>query len=195
MAGLARSEKIAYTWMCEPRLVLFLACIGLAGSLPLMFTMVQKPFYLIPCYAFWAIAFAILMMPYCAHFMAKIKEGAAGFRWFRRLSVLLLCGAFIFVTAMKGHTGREWDRLHDVHAIGKIIPPYSRITITRNALYHDWDVQCYLMRYYNISGHDHPEQPTLYLMIDKSEMPDRDLSGYEKMPLDLKRYDLYRLKH
>jgi hypothetical protein len=51
-----------------------------------------------------------------------------------------------------------------------------------------------MMRYYNISNDFKPKTPNRYVLIDKSEKADLDLSGYAKMELPLERYDMYQLK-
>jgi hypothetical protein len=51
------------------------------------------------------------------------------------------------------------------------------------------------MRYYNISNDFKPEEPNKYILLEKSEQPDMDLSDYAKMDLPLERYDMYQRKN
>lgn len=187
-------KRVSFTWATDRKVIIFFVLTGLAGSAPLMLTMVQKAFYLLPCFPYFAIATAALIAPYIARFTTKEGPSSTGFNLFKGVSVLLLCGAITAVGVMKGKTGRDRDVLHDVHTVGKIIPRYATVTITRDAFAVDWELQCYLMRYYQISGDFKPVKPNTYLIIDKHEQPDRDLSAYTKMNIGLQRYDIYRLR-
>lgn len=193
-ASFAKMKKVKYKAVSGKGMLLFFFLTGLAGSAPLMLTMVQKAFYLIPCYPFFAIGFAILTTPFLLMLQNRIHVSSINFRILSIVSIILLAGSVAGVAAMKGKTGRDADILHDTRIVSGIIPHYSTITITRNAFYIDWELQCYLMRYYNISGDFTPVNPNTYMILDKREQPDRDISAYVKLDLGLERYDLYQLK-
>jgi 4-amino-4-deoxy-L-arabinose transferase-like glycosyltransferase len=189
---IARWKKVKYHAIVDKKSVLVFMLLGLAGSAPIMLTMVQKAFYLIPCYPFFAIGFALLVAPFIVRIQARQNPESNGFKIFRGISILLLAGSIVVVAMMKGKSGRDQDILHDTRIVSKIIPHYSTVTITSTAFYIDWELQCYLMRYYNISGDF--KQRYEYMILAKSEKPEIDMSMYRKMELNLERYDLYKLK-
>jgi 4-amino-4-deoxy-L-arabinose transferase-like glycosyltransferase len=191
---IARWKKVKYYAIADRKSILFFMLLGLAASAPLMLTMVQKAFYLIPCYPFFAIGFAMLMAPFVIHIQARQNPESKGFKIFRGIGILLLIGSVAVAAMMKGKTGRDQDILHDTRILGKMIPHYTTVTITSSAFYIDWELQCYLMRYYNISCDFKPQQPNEYMILDRTEKPAVDMSLYRKMDLNLERYDLYKLK-
>lgn len=192
--SIAKIKKVKYNWVISPKILLFIILIGLAGSVPLMLTMVQKAFYLTPCYPFFAIATGMILLPLLIVFYKYVNTDSKGFKIFRGITVVLLIGSVSIVAMMKGKTGRDETLLHDVRIVSKLIPQHGEITITNFAFGFEWELQCYLMRYYFISCDFEPATPNKYFIIDKNEKPDRDLSEYQLQDIGLQRYSLYKLR-
>jgi 4-amino-4-deoxy-L-arabinose transferase-like glycosyltransferase len=191
---IATWKKVKYNAVADKRVIAFFMLLGLAGSAPLMLTMVQKAFYLLPCFPFFGIGFGLILAPLVLHLQSGMDLAATGFKIFRGVSIFLLIVSVAVVAAMKGKTGRDQGILHDIRIVSRIVPAYSAVTVTRRSFYFDWELQCYMMRYYNISNDFKPEKSNRYVLLDKSEKADMDLSDYVKMELPLERYDMYRLK-
>ncbi len=191
----ARAKKIRAAISGEQgRLILFFFLTGLSATAPLMLTMVQKGFYLLPGFPFFAIGTGMILAPYLTRFTEKMQTTGKGYRLFRGISILLLCAAITIVTLQAGKTSREKDVLHDVYTIGKLLPDHSVIGINQRDYYVDWELQCYLMRYFSISVDFKPGQPLTYFILDKSLKTETDLSHYKKMNIGLEKYDLYQLE-
>lgn len=191
---IAKWKKVKYQFIPDKKTIVFFMFVGIAGSAPLMLTMVQKAFYLLPSYPFFGIGFGLLIAPFVLQLQSRISLPAKGFRIFTVIGFLLLCSAVGAVAAMKGRDGRDADILHDTRIISKIVPGYATVAVTGNAFYMDWELQCYLMRYYHISCDFKSAIPYEYMILDKNEKPEVDLSPYRKLNQGLERYDLYRLK-
>lgn len=190
----ARVKKVSTPGNGYGKVALFFILTGLAATAPLMLTMVQKAFYLLPGFPFFAIGIAIIMTPYISRFIEGLAGGSKGFKIFKGISVVLLCAGIFIVALQKGKTGRDKEVLHDVYTIGKIIPAHTAIGITARDFYIDWELQCYLMRYFYISVDFKPQTPSLtYFILDRSLQTDVDLSRYKKLDLGLQKYDLYQL--
>lgn len=189
-------KKVQYEWVANKRMVLFLALTGLSASAPLMLTMVQKGFYLIPCFPYFGLAGACLLAPYIFLLQKRITASSSGFKILVMVSVLLLSGAITAVAMMKGKTSRDNDRLHDVYTIGKIIPKNTDVSVTLYTFYEDPEVVCYLVRYFNIYSDLRTGRNLKFLLLNKNEQPDKgmNMSAYRKLDLPLQRYDLYELK-
>jgi 4-amino-4-deoxy-L-arabinose transferase-like glycosyltransferase len=192
---IARWKKVKYSAVVDKRMIVFFMLLGLAGSAPLMLTMVQKAFYLLPCFPFFGIGFGLILAPWVLHLQSDMDRTAKGFKIFKGISIFLLIVAIAAVAAMKGKTGRDQDILHDIRIVSQIVPAHSGVTVTHRSISSDWELQCYLMRYYNISNDFKPEEPNKYILLEKSEQPDMDLSDYAKMDLPLERYDMYQRKN
>lgn len=87
----------------------------------------------------------------------------------------------------KGKTGRNKELLHDVYLFGKIIPTHSTASIPEQ-MWNQWDLQCYLIRYFSISLET--EGISSYLILDKGLYPDA-ISNYKIIDLETLKYNLY----
>ena len=169
--------------------LLFLG-IGFSGSLPLALTMVQKGWYMVPSFPYFAIAFAILIIPIIQKAVAKIDIQSVNYKFFFRFSIVLMIGVFAFVFMQKGKISRERDVVTDVYKIGEVVPKYSTLTVPLE-MYDQYDfvLQGFLVRYFNISLNPH-EQYDFFLRPKNSNLKVPD--HYKMVELELRKYELYK---
>ncbi len=170
---------------------IFFILLGLAGVLPLMLTMVQKGFYFIPSLPFFAIGFALIVSKPLSHWALMIVNSKAK-KVITFSSVLLLCGVIIFACSNMGKASRDANILNDVKEFGKIIPEFSEVSISDHR-WNDWPLQCYLIRYHNISI-DPQHADNEFRIIDKNT-PDSTVTNYQKVELPTLQFDLYKNKN
>ena len=170
--------------------VVFFFLLGLAGSLPLMLTLVQRGFYMVHALPFFAIGFALLLAPRLSFLFQKIKPSSKGFQFFKFLSFGLLIGTFIFTISKIGKVEREKEILHDVYKIKNHVPPFSIVSLTPQ-LIHDWFLQCYLIRNADISTTT-LDLNHAFFISEKDKSIDK--SQFKKMNLGLLKYDLWQKK-
>jgi hypothetical protein len=163
----------------------FFILVGLASSLPLMLTMVQKGFYFVPALPFFSIAFAILVGPIVVQFKDKLVTKT---KFLFLVSSFLLLAVCIVTFMQVGKYSRNKELLEDVYKIGPVIPKKSIVSIP-NDLWNEWDLQCYLARYYYISLETTKLED--YFIVEKQTKVDT-LKGYEKILLQTHRFDLYK---
>lgn len=168
-------------------LSIFFFSIGIAATAPMTLTMVQRGFYLVPSFPYFAIGFSILIAPIVFNFKEKVINNPGNFKIYRVLSVVIFVFAIGFSLMQKGKTGRDRDMLHDVHAIGNTIPKKSAITVNQD-IANTYVLECYFIRYYNISIYI--DEPKDYLMIKKTDEPVIP-TDFEKLNIDTKIYDVY----
>ncbi|NNM95448.1 MAG: hypothetical protein HKL88_08305 [Bacteroidia bacterium] len=171
--------------------VLFFITVGLSGSVPLMLTLVQKSFYLVPSIPYFAVAAAIIMAPLLQNSSRYLVFSGKWHKALLRSSTILVVFAIIISVLQAGKVRREKDVLDDVYQIGKVVPRFSVITIPAD-MWNEWELQSYLMRYYNISID--PDVMYQYYLTDsklKSPIP----APYVKVDAGLGRYSLYRRKN
>jgi hypothetical protein len=169
--------------------VLFFA-IGLAATAPMTLTMVQRGFYLVPSFPYFAIGFSILIAPVVLNFKKEFFTNYRKFQVFKIFNTLLFVFAISFSLMQKGKTVRDRDMLYDVHTIGNTIPVKSAITINQD-IANTYVLECYFIRYYNISLY--VDEPKDYLMIKKTMDPPNS-SDFEKLNIKTKLYDIYKYK-
>lgn len=172
-------------------LALFFILIGFAGVVPLALTMVQKGFYFIPSLPFFAIGFALLVSEPLSIWSEKVLSGGSK-KGVTIFSVLLFCAVIIFSGFNIGKKSRDGEMLNDVQEFGKIIPEFSAVSISEHR-WNDWPLQCYLMRYHNISiDPQHPDNE--FRIIDKNSA-DSTVVNYKKVELPTLQFDLYKKKN
>jgi len=169
---------------------LFFFLVGLSASLPLMLTLVQKGFYLVPALPFFALSSAILIAPNISKFIREIDTNGNKYKISVTLSILLLLGSITFTVSKFGQSSRHPELIQDVYTIGKTLKKGEVISIPQE-MWNEWSLQCYLIRYYNISLDAGKKQA--YYLVSKSMQMD-SIPGYSKMDLKTQEYDLYKRK-
>jgi hypothetical protein len=188
--SITKLKRINIPLISNTRLSLFFFSTGLAAAAPLALTMVQRGFYLVPSFPYFALGFSILIAPVVLKFSETVISDPVRFRVCRIAGIVLFVFAIGFSFMQKGKTVRDRDILHDVHAIGNSMPVRSAVTVNQD-ISNNFSLACYLIRYYNISLFiDEPED---YLMVDKTtEQPDS--SAFTKLNIDTRLYDVYKKK-
>jgi 4-amino-4-deoxy-L-arabinose transferase-like glycosyltransferase len=169
------------------RLAIFFFSIGLAATVPLTLTLVQRGFYLVPSFPYFAISFSILIAPIVFHFKETAFKKPGRLKIYLILSTILFVFAIAFSLMQKGKTERDKDMLHDVHSIGSTIPGKSAITVNQE-IATTYVLECYFIRYYDISLYI--DEPKEYLMVKKTMAPVIS-SDFEKLNIATKIYDVY----
>ena len=169
---------------------LFFILLGLAGSAPLMLTLVQKGFYFVPSLPFFGIGLAVLIVPVISSLIANINVHSKAFRLLTAFSVVLFISSIGYVIAQKDKTSRDKILLHDVYLIGKEVPAHSLVSIPFEMWEDEWSLQCYLMRYYYISLDPEYSELQHYFIINNA-LPLTVPEGYKKLNINTIQYDLY----
>ncbi len=172
----------------KKQLAVFFILLGLAGVLPLMLTMVQKGFYFIPSLPFFAIGFGLIVSKPLSHWAVRIVNAKTN-KIMLISSVILLIGVFVFSFLNIGKASRDKEMLNDVKEFGRVIPEFSEVSISEHR-WNDWPLQCYLIRYHNISI-DPQHADNKYRIIDKNA-PDSTVTNYQKVDLPTLQFDLYK---
>jgi 4-amino-4-deoxy-L-arabinose transferase-like glycosyltransferase len=144
----ARPRRTAMT--AAGKQAAFFGLTGLAASLPLMLTLVQKSFYYVPALPYLGIALALFFAPLLQPLLEKVKPGTGLYRRWISIAGILLAGVFTITLLQAGKSSRDRDLLHDVHLAGEQIPKGTLVALP-HAMYNEWDLQCYFMRYFQIS--------------------------------------------
>lgn len=139
--------------------------IGLLGILPLMLTLVQKGFYMVPALPYIAIGFSILIAPQVNVLITRLEESKV-LRILKVVFILLAATAITLPILNIGKSSREKELLEDIHRLGAVIPQKSVINCS-NEYIQNWSLHTYLSRYYFISLDT--SVPHDYYLMNKSE--------------------------
>lgn len=159
--------------------------IGLSGVLPLMLTMVQKSFYSVAALPLVTTGLACLAAPAVAHLVERTSPAV-------RRSLLLLgriavAGVLVASAFLFGRPSRDADMLHDVDLLGAALPDHALVGVD-HALWEEWNLQCYLMRFHGVSLSTRT-RTDWYLTTREAAPP----PGYAPVPLDTRGHRLWRL--
>ncbi|MFO0436693.1 MAG: ArnT family glycosyltransferase [Sphingobacteriaceae bacterium] len=187
-----RKFELTFKPMFKESLLLF--CIGLAGVLPLMLTLVQKGFYMVPALPFIGMSLAILVAYDVSYLvnerMSEQKNGSA----LKFISIIAIISTLIFTATKVGKISRDKITVKDVHVLGGQIPKHSIINCSEDML-NDWPLQTYLSRYYFISLDT--DKKRTYLVCSKT-VYNSDSSKYNKehvkIPSQMELYYLLKSK-
>ncbi len=166
---------------------LFFFLIALSGTAPIMITLKQRAFYIVPALPFSAIALA--------YFILNFTDAFSGLKSFfnKKIFIPISYGlsaiSIILVFVLAGKPGRDKKVLHDVYKIAKRIPENKIISICKTT-YSDWSLHAYLQRYGKISMSD--KVSGKYFLNDGKCSCDSD---YKKDDTDLILFTLYEKKH
>lgn len=172
------------------KLSAFFVLMGLSASLPVMLTLVQKTFYIGPAFPFFGLAFALIIAPGLADRLARINRSKIGFKVFTTISSLIIVAAIVATVFQYGKPSRNKKVLHDLEIIQEIIPHFSTINVHASTGNLEWDMQCYLVRFYNISMDKNPDHHRKYFLMNR-ELGVQPDSNYVNLNLPTQKYDLY----
>jgi len=151
----------------------FYLLVGFCGSLPIMFTMVQKGFYFMPSLAFFALGFSALIL----RFFNTIRVNPENrlYKVFRVSSILLALVSVLLCIRVAGTYSRDEALLKEVDELGVILKNERTINCNMKA-YSAWNYHFYLQRYHLIYV-DPTETYRKYVLI-KPDKPIHWLSRY-----------------
>jgi len=124
--------------------------IGLAGSLPMLVSLVQKGFYLVPAFPFFALSLSILSANALSSWIENMSSSGRSFRIFKLSAIFFLAASLAFSFTRLRQFSRDENTLVNVCEIGQLVPKGSTIEIEKE-IYTDWSFQFYLLRYFDIS--------------------------------------------
>lgn len=159
--------------------------VGLAGVLPLCLTKVQREMYYVPAIPFFSISIALLLAVPVQKKITLLNRSLLRKLCLLFAGCLLVCISFSFLKM--GEDCRDEEVLQDVRAIGSLVG-INQLLYTPYEVYARWDLQFYLLRYYNIqvSGeHWANVYSRIYNKNDTSEKPKQ----YKR--IELKTLDLF----
>lgn len=143
---------------------MFLILLGLAGTLPMMLTPVQKQFYLTPALPFFAIGFALLIVPKISIFIVYKLNQRGISMVLRSASILLIITTLILCIINFGKVCRDEVYIADAKKISEQVEYGSTIGSTPT-VYFNWTMHSYLIRNHGIYL-DHKNEHE-YFLLDK----------------------------
>ena len=165
---------------------LFFFLLGLCGIIPLMLTMVQKGWYMVPAFPYLGIAFASFIAP----FIGSGGKNNLITKYLFPTAILTFSGVLICTLLQTGKISREKETLSDVYKIGQVVPKFSTLTVPEDQYdQYNFILQGFLVRYFHISISPYKEYDYFLTEKDSRIMIPR---GYVNTDIPLEKYYLYK---
>jgi hypothetical protein len=187
---LFKRRNIAFNF-AEPELrrtFLFFLFVALSASIPLIVTLEQRRFYLVPSLPYYSIALCLLAAPGLSSLLQKTNYRSTGFRVFKVIVIILFASGIIVSILQFGKISRDKDDLQDTYILGQLIPQGSVVSVYPQS-WDDWVLHNYFMRHFNISLAC-SETTYRYFIVEKS-LGKKPPAGYTLIPAATHKYDLY----
>lgn len=163
---------------------------GLCGVLPIMISMKQSGFYILPTFSIFALSLAFLVEKPIGIFFSRIV-GNTKFRKTMRLLALISLFAGVALNAHHfGSIGRDEDKITAMHEVARLVEGQKTIGVSHE-LWNDWALQAYFQRFYGIALEDSPSQQHCYFILEQGESLDKFQFKLSRVPTKTLRYELY----
>lgn len=180
------------TWKQNKKMVLIIGGIGFSGILPIMVSMKQSGFYMLPALPFFALVFGLLSAPLIGQMTEHWKKQNFITKHAGILSLMAFVVVFGIGLSFRNTVGRDKELIHDTHAILSQISSNEVVQIPKS-LAQDWPLHASFARYANVSLNDISKKPLLFYLTQKGQKPTIQ-APYEKVNIKLEHYTLYKLK-
>lgn len=181
VAGLKKKE---FMLLSSKRNFLFLLLVAASASIPLIISMKQRKYYLIPSIPFYALSFSFLISEFVNQLVDKLKERIL--KIIRIISYTLLFTTLVLAVVRYNHFSRDRKQLEDIYKIAEILPA-GTILGSDSILCDDWGLAAYLNRVGYISldcSNNH------HYFIQESSRLTSFPAGFRPLGPDLQKYTL-----
>lgn len=176
-----KAKNITLPW----NIILFFTLIGISASFPLIVSLKQRGFYLVPSIPYFAMAITSIFVPYLKKFLFAISKNVMYL--IQAVSITLLIFTLSYSVFKFGDYSRDEEILKDVYRLSASVPEGSVLS-AEEALCSEWGLISYLSRIHSISL-DCTNQREYFLIRKETEMPP-EWRGYQKVKLNLEGYEL-----
>ncbi len=169
--------------------VLLFLLIGVCASVPLILSLKQRKFYLIPSIPFYALALALMIRPHMSTLSQKLSNSVQ--RWMRIVTVSLLVITMGYTLFANGKIARDQDKLALSYAVASTLPSGAVIGGSQE-LCGDWSLVAYLSRVASVSLDC--DEPREYVLMREKPRQTRKLNDYQVIELGLDSYTLVKIR-
>ncbi len=172
---------------------LFFGLLALSAVIPIMVSLKQRTFYILPSLPLFALAFANLLAPSISRLTDYIDANTNRVKRFKLICVIILIAGVIPTVLYFGDLRRQRALLSDIYAIIDVVPAGSTIGIC-NDMYTSWYLHGYLARNADISLDRYNIPNRKFLLIDETVCKGFNSYLYEEVELNTTTVKLYRYK-
>jgi len=165
--------------------------LGLTGVLPIMVSLKQSGFYILPAYPFFAIGISILIYPLLDSLFIKMNYESKGFIMFKWIAYGLFISGLILSITFSDHFSRDKNKIQDMNMILTVVPRGSIINI-KPEMFTDWALHAYLARFKDVSLDADLKSGRGYLLIKNEYYSDTLNMNYTVVNLNTTDFKLLK---
>jgi 4-amino-4-deoxy-L-arabinose transferase-like glycosyltransferase len=173
----------------EKKYALFFLATGLCGILPIMISMKQSGYYMIPAMPAIAMSFTLFLRPVVIQQYHQLQTKTIILKRFKLFCAFLFSAGLFATLYFDTFKGRDRDRVSDIRIISSRIPDHSRVGIDP-LLNGDMCLHCYMARYKTISLDPEPDKVHEFYLTKKNNTPVS--KEYKEIALDLREFSLFK---
>lgn len=163
---------------------------GLCGVLPIMISMKQSGFYILPTFSIFAMSLAFLVEQPIGILMGDFIQKAAFRKTIRVFALTSLFAGMTLNVYRFGQIGRDEDKITAMHEIASLVEGQKTIGVSYE-LWNDWALQAYFQRFYGIALDASLSTPHDYFLLEQGESFDKFQFELLRVPMKARRYELY----
>lgn len=163
---------------------------SLTAVLPIMISMKQSGFYLLPSFPFLAISFSALIDDNVGDLISKLDIKSKTYCWIKYISISLFVLSIIFSVSFYGKDNRDKKLLSDMDIIANYLPPKSTVSVSKE-METEYSLFAYYARFYNVSLDPNTNNLRKYLLIRKEYNNNFEKNNYRKIKLNTESFYLY----
>ncbi|MFA6806773.1 MAG: glycosyltransferase family 39 protein [Bacteroidales bacterium] len=172
------------------RKALMMFLFSLTGVLPILVSMKQSGFYLLPAFPFAAIAFSALIDENINNSISKINQKSKGFSILKYISIFILIISISFPFLFFGEDSRDKKMLSDMDIIASYIPQKSIVNVP-SQMSKEYSLFAYYARFHNISINPNLKINSRYLLVSSECNYNFKEMKYRKVYLKTQSFNLY----
>ena len=178
------------------RIAIFFLLIGLSASLPVMVSIKQRSFYLVPSLPYYVISFALFTYPYLTALIKRYTLPVRIYLFFKIALIVAALAGVPYLLKNVGTAGREQELVHDIKIISSIIPEADTVGICPDMI-KDFPFLAYAERYHQIFVIQHKNKTANRLILNNTmcstQFTDSILqAGFKKQETGTWRYIVYQ---
>ena len=169
---------------------LMILLFSLTAVLPIMISMKQRGFYLLPAFPFLAIAFSALIDNSVGDLLSKLDIKSKCYFWFKSFSIGLFVVSIIIPVFFYGKDSRDKKLLSDMDVIANYLPPKAVVNVSKE-MEKEYSLFAYYARFHNISLDPNINNKRKYILIRKEYNNNFEELHYRKVKLETESFNVY----
>lgn len=173
----------------------FFLLVGLGGSLPILISVKQRGFYLLPALPYYVLAISLLVSPLFYQITEKLSSGHKRIKIFKIVAAIISIGLVLYLGSKVNQIGRDKEMISEINMMSQYLPTDETVGIC-NELENEYSFLSYIQRYnrVNVTGKLWGKQ---YVIVDtylceRAFVNKIQELGYRKINTELNRYSIYK---